>query len=109
MSSTTTANVDYINTNFAFPILIKINEIPTYEQIKTIKDELKTNAGTVQCDLGGGQHGHLGLLLTDNEYSTLSATPYIRPTHPGTLIPVGNTNYASQVLCNNHHEQICLF
>ena len=105
MSSTTTTNIDYINTNFAYPTLTKITGIPTYAQLKAIKDELKTNAGTIQCDLGGGQNGHLGLLLTNNEYATISATPYICPIHPGPVIPVGTTNYGSQVLHDNHHNK----
>ena len=109
MSSTTTTNIDYINTNFAYPTITKITGIPTYAQLKTIKDELETNAGTIQCDLGGRQNGHLDLLLTNNECVTISATPYICLIHPGPVIPVGTTNYGSQVLHDNHHKQIHLF
>ena len=33
--------------------------------------------------LGGGKHGHLGLVLTTDEYETVAhGTPYIKPTLP---------------------------
>ena len=54
----TTANVDYISTVFEYPVLTKIHDVPTYELLKKIKDELKTNATKVQCELGGGKNGH---------------------------------------------------
>lgn len=38
-----------------------------------------------QRTLGGGCHGHLGLTMTDAEYANVSATPYVRPVHPGPL------------------------
>ena len=77
------ANINYIHTSFQYPILTKVHDTPTYEVLKRIKDEIKANATNVQCDLGGGRHGHLGLVLTPAEYATISATPYIRPVHPG--------------------------
>lgn len=105
----TTANVDYISTNFEYPVLTKITGLPTYESLKTIKDELQANASTVQCDLGGGQHGHLGLVLSDVEYAQVSQTPYTRPVHPGANPPAGASNWQSQVLREQHHENIRLF
>ena len=58
-------NVDYIKNNFIYPVLTKIRRVPDYEGLRPIKNELKTNAGIVLSDLGGGSNGHLGLLLTD--------------------------------------------
>ena len=41
-------------------------------------------------DLGGGAHGHLGLVLTPAEYALVSAILYVRPGHSGTLtLPAG--------------------
>ena len=74
--------VDYIKTHFEYPELTKVHKSPTYDTLKKIKDELKTNASRVTSDLGGGGHGHLGLLLTPAEYALVSATPYVRPVHP---------------------------
>ena len=52
--SSTTANIDYITSVFEYSTLTKITGRPTYSALKTIKDELKANAGKVQCELGGG-------------------------------------------------------
>ena len=96
--TTTTANVDYIRKNFEYPTLTTIQGKPTYELLTTIKNELKANAGKVQCDLGGGNNGHLGLILTPEEYNQISKTPYQCPQHPGPTAPTGTTQYQSTVL-----------
>ena len=82
MSST---NIDYVAMYFEFCILTKIHGEPTYETLKAMKNQLKSNACSVTSDLGGGAHGHLGLLLTPTEYAITSPTPYVRPVHPGVL------------------------
>ena len=97
-------NVDYIKHNFIYPVLTKIHGVPDYEGLRIIKDEHKSNAGTVQSDLGGGSNGHLGLLLTDPEYGEVSATPYVRPVHPGTTWLTGSTNWETVILREDHKE-----
>ena len=74
-----TSNIDYKTTNFEFPVLTKITGQPHYELLKTIKNELKSNASSVPCDLGGGNNGHLGLILTPAEQLVISPTIYVRP------------------------------
>ena len=76
------SNIDYAKTNFDYQVLTKIVGTPTYEDIKKIKDELKANAASVPSDLGGGAHGHLGLVLDATEYVAVTTTPYFRLTHP---------------------------
>ena len=41
--------------------------------------------------LGGGRHGHLGLIIKESLYATLSETLFIVPQDPGSL-PVFNPN-----------------
>ena len=106
---TTTANIDYINSVFEFPTLTKIIGKPTYESLTTIKNQLKANAGKVQCELGGGAHGHLGLILSDAEYALVSPTPYIRPIHPGPNVPVGVTQVENTNLRAQYNESLRLF
>ena len=89
-------------------MLTKIHDVPSYEPLRKIKNEMKTNASTVQCDLGGGSNGHLGLVLSAVEYATVSATPYVQPIHPSTVIPVGTTNWETQIL-REEHKKIHLF
>ena len=68
--------VDY-TTLFPYKSLPKIHGEPTYDDIKTLKDKLRANATKITSELGGGAHGHLGLILTAVEYASVSATPYI--------------------------------
>ena len=45
---------------------------------------------TVVSDLGGGAHGHLGIVLNPVDYGLISVEPYVRTPHPGALnIPAG--------------------
>ena len=87
----TTANVDYINSVFEYPVLTKVIGKPTYPSLKTIKNELKANAGKVQCELGGSNNGLLGLLLSNTEQALVDPRLYVRPIHPGPIIRVGTT------------------
>jgi hypothetical protein len=32
---------------------------------------------------GGGAHGYLGIIMTQIEYSDISATPWVEPYNPG--------------------------
>ena len=106
----TSTNIDYVDTYFEIPTLTKIHGEPTYFQLKELKNELKTNATSVTTDLGGGGHGHLGLVLTPAEYLIVSATAYNRPPHPGTLtIAPGTAQHEATRLRNDHKEAIRLF
>ena len=105
----TTANVDYINSVFEYPVLSKVIGKHTYSSLKTIKDELKANAGKVQCELGGGNNGHLRLLLSNTEQGLVSTTPYIRPVHPGPIVPVGTTQIQNTSLRAQYNEDLCMF
>ena len=107
MSST---NIDYVDTYFEFRVLTKIHGEPTYETLKAMKNQLKSNACSVTSDLGGGAHGHLGLLLTPTEYAITSPTPYVRPVHPGVLtIAQGTAHHEATRLRAEHKEAIRFF
>lgn len=107
MSST---NIDYVDTYFEFPSLTRIHGEPNYDSLKIVKDELRSNATSVTSDLGGGAHGHLGLVLTDVEYQVVSPTAYNRPNHPGPLIiPIGTAQHEATRLREEHKTSIRLF
>ena len=77
----------------------KIHGKPDYESIKKLKDILKANASRITSELGGGGHGHLGLILSAQEYNAVANPPYIRPAHPGPLIiPHGTVQHAATAL-----------
>lgn len=99
--------IDYIKTFFVYPELTKIHDRPTYESLKTLKNELKGNAASVRSNLGGGAHGHLGLVLTATEQVLVSPVLYIRPEDPGPLVlPAGNnvTNLQREIARDLHKE-----
>ena len=70
---------------------------------------MKANADSVPCDLGGGNLGHLGLMLTFSECANVSPTPYIQPLYPPPLnITPGTTNYEATRLTDDQKELIYL-
>ena len=84
--------VDYVASYFKYKTPTPIQGTPTYKALKRLKAELRANASSVECDLGGGNHGYLGLVLSDQEYATVSPTPFIAPAYPGQLtIPANAT------------------
>ena len=103
----TSTNIDYIDTYFQIPVLTKIHGEPTYHTLKILKNELKANASSVQSNLGGGSHGHLGLVLTRAEYALIAIAPYINPPHPGQLnIAPGTANHEAERLTREHRELV---
>ena len=93
-------NIDYKETHFEKAELTPICGEPTYSTLERLLKELKANASTVHSNLGGGAHGHLGLVISPASYRHLSATPFTRPAFPGTaaVIPPGSTQHAARTL-----------
>ena len=63
----------------------KIHGRPTYLQIKKLEKELIQYATNITTDLGGGAHGYLGLVKTDNEYNRITGTNFVIPVRPPDL------------------------
>ena len=74
---TSLKRIDYINTNFEYPVLTKIHGRPNYDNFKIIKHEMKTNGASVSSKLGGGANGHVGIVTTNAEYIMVSVIPYV--------------------------------
>ena len=103
-----TGNIDYANTYFKYPTPTPITGKPTNKSLKRLKNELRANASSVDTDLGGGDHGYLGLVLTDVEYANINPTPqaFIAPAFPGTLtIPATATAVQAVQARQIHNEQ----
>ena len=57
---------------------------PTNQDIDLLDDELTAIASSFPTSLGGGLHGHAGLLKTVADYELLApGTPFIIPPNPG--------------------------
>ena len=84
----TTGNIDYATLYFKYKNPTGINGEPTYKSLKRLKTELRANASSVDTDLGGGDHGYLGLVLSDAEYARITPMPaaFVAPNFPGPLV-----------------------
>ena len=59
--------------------------------LRKIDKEMTANASSIPSDLGGGAHGHLGLIKSATDYATVSGVAYTIPTLPPPLvIPAGS-------------------
>jgi hypothetical protein len=63
--------------------LPKVTGEPTFEDLKVIRPLLNTNAMSVSSYVGGGRHGHLGIIMTNEEYFAIVADAFPVPNNPG--------------------------
>ncbi len=109
--SSSISNVNYIDTFFEFKELTKIHGEPTFESIKLLHNQLKANANSVPSTLGGGAHGHLGLVLPPTLYNLISNTPFVRPAMPAPVqIPNNNpSQHLIRTLREQHKDDMHVF
>ena len=109
MSDEEKKTMDYTS-SFEYPSITKIHGEPDCEQLKKLKDKLKANATKIPSELGGGAHGHLGLVLSATEYINISAVSYVRSLHPGVLIiPPNATERTEKRRRDEHRRLMALF
>ena len=73
--------INYCKTHFEKEHLTPICGEPNADSLLQLRNELKAKAISVTSNLGGGAHGHLGLILTPAQYGLLSNAPFVRPAH----------------------------
>ena len=101
-----TGTVDYAASYFKYKTPTPIQGAPTNKTLKRLKQELRANASSVESDLGGGDHGFLGLVLTDVDYTSVSTTPFTAPTYPTALdIPPGSDQVTALNLRETYKEE----
>ena len=110
MASNITRSVNYGETHFEFPTLTPICVEPSAESLILLKNQLKANAKSVPSNLGGGNFGHLALVIPPNCYNLISNVPFVCPVHPGLLvIPAGTAQHAAATMCDQHQEALQVF
>ena len=67
---------------FKYPTPTPIHGEPTNKAPKQLKNELRANASSVETNLGDGDYGYLGIVLTYAEYACVSSTPFVAPNYP---------------------------
>jgi hypothetical protein len=60
----------------------KITGEPTFEDLKVIWRLLNTNAMSIASYEGGGCHGHLGIIMTNEEYFSVAVHVFPVPNNP---------------------------
>jgi hypothetical protein len=65
--------------------ITKINGQPKDEDLNLLTKELTNAAGSIATQNGGGEHGHVGMVIDNAEYVTFSknGTRFLVPTNPG--------------------------
>jgi hypothetical protein len=89
----TASTPDELIAGFPHSSLPKVTGEPTFEDLKLIRRLLNTNAMSVSSYVGGGSHGHLGIIMTNEEYFSIAANVFPIPDNPGALpeVVVGMT------------------
>ena len=83
MASNHHTNTNIINA-FTYPTLDPIDNEPTYESLKLLREQLGENAARIPTTYGGGLYGHLGLVAKPNVYYTWAGVNFEIPPDPGT-------------------------
>ena len=79
--------IDYAASYFKYKTPTPMIGEPTNKALKRLQSELQANASSIETDLGGGNHGYLALVLTDEECNLVpNAQPFAPPTYPPPLV-----------------------
>ncbi len=84
----------------------KINGQPTNKDIDLLDDKLTVFASSFPSELGGGMHGHTGLVKSVADYEIFApGTPFITPTNPGSY-PQGAMTAAQRPQMEASHKTL---
>jgi hypothetical protein len=100
MAPSNALTVEKIINGFPNPVLPKIDNESTFEDIQITTHLLNVNAISIPSMAGGGAHGHIGIIMSQVEYAAVSASPLVEPFNPNDIpiIPPGtNAMDASQL------------
>jgi hypothetical protein len=79
----TASTPDELIAGFPHSSLPKVIGEPTFEDLKVIRRLLNTNDTLVSFYVCGGRHGHLGIIMTNEEYLDMAADVFPLPDNPG--------------------------
>jgi hypothetical protein len=68
---------------FPHSSLLKVTGEPTFEDLKVIRRLLNTKFMRVASYEGEGRHGHLGIIMTNEEYFAVAIDVFPVPNNPG--------------------------
>jgi hypothetical protein len=109
MSTISVDTVDTIYNSFNDKAT-KIDGTPNIDTLRALRSQLKSNAANIQSNLGGGNHGDLGLILSEEAYALAApGTPYTRPSNPGQLPQFPGAPTGPQIAAIERLHQVQLF
>jgi hypothetical protein len=79
----TASTPDELIAGFPHSSLPKVTGEPTFEDLKVIRRLLNTNTMSVASYEGGGRHGHLRIIMTNEEYFAIAVDVFPVPNNPG--------------------------
>ena len=81
---------------------------PTYIDLQSMYNKIKSNAASVPSTLGGGNHSHLCLVTDAMTYKRIvPANKYVRPVQPAPL-GANNTGTVAQIAENIFRHNIAI-
>ena len=87
-----TNSAEGVLANLSTPILPNIGGETTREELIELDRLVNGNATSVSSNLGGGQHGHLVLKMTSEEYAAHTGFAFVPLHNPSNYLPIiGNT------------------
>ena len=101
-----TTTIDKIGDGFPFPTISTIIGAPNYETIAEVHLKLKSNAASVQSNLGCGTLGLLHLTVSPDFYATLSAMDFIAPVNPGSETTITLIASAPQITNMQYNHDV---
>jgi hypothetical protein len=106
MAPSNALTVEEIVNGFPNPILPKIDHEPMFEDMQVTTRMLNANAIYIPSMKGGGAQGHLGIIMTQVEYATISTSPWVEPYNPNAvpIIPPGTTAVDAAQIAQMHAE-----
>jgi hypothetical protein len=102
----TASTPDELIAGFPHSSLPKVTREPTFKDLKVIRRLLNTNAMRVASYGGGGRHGHLGIIMNNEEYFAIAVDAFPVPANPGpsAAVVAGMTSAVIAEMTRLHHE-----
>ena len=94
---------------FLMPILPNIDGEPTRERLIDLHLLISGNAVSVASNLGGGQHGHLGLTMIAQAYTEHTGYKFVPPHNPLNYPPMMGTSQEQELITKSFLQNQVLF
>ena len=92
-----TSKPEDIRRKLFFKKITKCEGVIDYKIIREIHRKIQANASTIQSELGGGQHGLLGMAIKPATYPTVIGKYLQRLFRPPQVAPVPTNTDASEI------------